>query len=353
MAALPDMAGGPFCPEAGLWNTAWCLVATTGALLRDCTAFATEQMMPQAAHAALESIGDMFLLLPPISASRGRIEVAGTMLWKAVSESFSRAAPALSKRIASEVEVQRAAFINRFPQYAHLLPAGELVNLVGTVAWLAISLVLVWRLVKGFWGQRRQAPEVLFFPDRSGRHVARLCSEIRAARRRIWLAMYMITDDDLCEVLLHAHQRGVDVRVIVDDEYAETYGAQARLLNGGVPLATDKSWARMHHKFMVLDRKVFSGSFNWTRQASRANCENLCLLVDPAIVQAYASEFARLWEEFNGAGRARYECAAATAPVPGSSGRRRDRTPPPRRGAMNAHTRTPGELRVPPGFGGS
>jgi len=330
---------------------AWFLVATTGALARDCAVFASELTMPPAARATLESLWGML----PITAARGWIDVAGARFWKATSEAFSRVAPSVTRRAAAELEAKRAAFIDRFPQHAGLLPAGELVNLVGTVAWLAVSLMLIWRLAKACWGRRQQAPEVLFFPDRSGRHVARLCSEIRAARRRIWLAMYMLTDDDLCEVLLQAYQRGVDVRVIVDDEYAETYGAQARLLNGGVPLATDKSWARMHHKFMVLDRKVFSGSFNWTRQASRANCENLCVLVDPAIVQAFASEFARLWEEFYGAGRARYDCTATTAPQ-GSSGRRRDRTPPPRRGARDAQVAPSGNLRrfgwVAPGCGG-
>jgi len=300
--------------------------------------------MPQAG-AVLEALLPVSVATVAASA-QGWVDIAGARLWKA--------APAVSKRIAAELEAQRAAFVDRFPQYAGLLPAGELVNFVGTIAWLVISLMLLCRLAKACCGRRQQAPEVFFFPDRSGRHVARLCSEIRAARRRIWLAMYMLTDSDLCEVLLQAHQRGVDVRVIIDDEYAETYGAQARLLNGGVPLATDKSWARMHHKFMVLDKKVFSGSFNWTRQASRANCENLCLLVDPVITQAFASEFARLWEEFYGAGRARYECAA-TAPQPGS--KRRDRTPPPRRGARDAQVTPSGNLRgfgkaAPPGCGG-
>jgi len=297
----------------------------------------------------------MLFLLPPITIAGGWIDVAWEKLRKATSEAITRAAPVVSKRIEAELEARRAAFIDRFPQHASLLPAGEFVNLVGTIAWLAVSLMLTWRFAKACWGRRQQAPEVFFFPDRSGRHVARLCSEIRAARRRIWLAMYMLTDDDLCEVLLQAHQRGVDVRVIVDGEYAETYGAQARLLNGGVPLATNKSWARMHHKFVVLDRTVFSGSFNWTRQASRANCENLCLLVDPVIKQAFASEFARLWEEFYGAGRARYECTA-TAPPPGSAGRRRDGTPPPRRGARDAQITPSDNLQgygwVLPGFGG-
>mmetsp|Transcript_98140 Transcript_98140/g.189519 ORF Transcript_98140/g.189519 Transcript_98140/m.189519 type:complete len:356 (-) Transcript_98140:184-1251(-) len=354
MVAVPDMAGLPFCPENGLWRTAWCLVAMTGSVARDCAVFAAEQIMPQSAWATLEPLWRMLCLLPPITAVGGWMDMAGAKLWKATSDAFTLAAPSTSKRIAAELEAQRTAFTNRFPQHVSLLPAGELVNLVGTIAWLALFFMLIWHLANCCWGRRLQAPEVFFFPDRSGRHVARLCSEIRAARRRIWLAMYMLTDSELCEVIVQAYQRGVDVRVIVDDENAETYGAQAQLLNAGVPLATDKSWARMHHKFMVLDRRVFSGSFNWTRQASRANRENLWQLVDPVFVQAFAGEFTRLWGEFHGAGHKRCDYAATTKP--GSSGRRRDGTPPPSRGARDPQIRTAGDLRrngwVPTGYGG-
>mmetsp|Transcript_98139 Transcript_98139/g.189515 ORF Transcript_98139/g.189515 Transcript_98139/m.189515 type:complete len:356 (-) Transcript_98139:184-1251(-) len=354
MVAVPDMAGLPFCPENGLWRTAWCLVAMTGSVARDCAVFAAEQIMPQSAWATLEPLWRMLCLLPPITAVGGWMDMAGAKLWKATSDAFTLAAPSTSKRIAAELEAQRTAFTNRFPQHVSLLPAGELVNLVGTIAWLALFFMLIWHLANCCWGRRLQAPEVFFFPDRSGRHVARLCSEIRAARRRIWLAMYMLTDSELCEVIVQAYQRGVDVRVIVDDENAETYGAQAQLLNAGVPLVSNKSWARMHHKFMVLDRRVFSGSFNWTRQASRANRENLWQLVDPVFVQAFAGEFTRLWGEFHGAGHKRCDYAATTKP--GSSGRRRDGTPPPSRGARDPQIRTAGDLRrngwVPTGYGG-
>merc|ERR1719507_681994 len=81
----------------------------------------------------------------------------------------------------------------------------------------------------------------------------------------------------------------------------------------------------MHHKFLVLDDRVYSGSFNWTKQASRANSENLCVLPDPGLVGAFGREFLRLWAEFGGRrGRLPDE-------VPKLK-RRRERTPPVRGG---------------------
>jgi len=157
MPAVPDMASAPLCPQQGLWSAAWCLLLTTGTLTCDCTVFAWEQMMPQA-RATLEPLWSMLFLLPPITIAGGWIDVAWEKLRKATSEAITRAAPVVSKRIEAELEARRAAFIDRFPQHASLLPAGEFVNLVGTIAWLAVSLMLTWRFAKAFGdgGNRHQ-----------------------------------------------------------------------------------------------------------------------------------------------------------------------------------------------------
>lgn len=115
--------------------------------------------------------------------------------------------------------------------------------------------------------------------------------------------MFAFTDDLLSEELVCAHKRGVDVRVIVDDEQAKATGAEAEwLANSGVPVVTDNSPARMHHKFVVSDSKVLSGSFNWTKQASTKNNENLCILQESNVVKSFAREFDHLWNEFNDRG---------------------------------------------------
>ena len=49
----------------------------------------------------------------------------------------------------------------------------------------------------------------------------------------------------------------------------------------------DADGARMHHKF-VLDACVLTGNFNWTKQASMSNWDNLCILRDPVAVSPFA-----------------------------------------------------------------
>merc|ERR1719335_1896911 len=120
-----------------------------------------------------------------------------------------------------------------------------------------MGVVLLLRHVLYAWRAQMQSPETMFFPDKTGKHVERICNDISRARRRIWLAMFTLTDDMLSKELKTAHKRGVDVRVIVDDAQCEVPGADAKwLANSGVPVTLDNSYALMHHKFAILDRMV-------------------------------------------------------------------------------------------------
>jgi len=185
------------------------------------------------------------------------------------------------------------------PVQRDLLPDDDFLAAMLVVAGLLVGTYVLGMILIRIC-ERRHSTEVLFFPDPSGDNVARVCREIDNARRRVWLAMFTLTDDVLSNALLRASKRGVDVRLVVDDEQCDAMGADPRrLAEAGVPVATDKSWARMHHKFAVVDNAVLSGSFNWTCQASRANCENLCIMKERAVVQQFAQEFKRLWLEFH------------------------------------------------------
>jgi phosphatidylserine/phosphatidylglycerophosphate/cardiolipin synthase-like enzyme len=199
-------------------------------------------------------------------------------------------------------EKHRLSFLAAFPEHAPLLPAGDLASLMAVLAWLFLTVAFLLHIAFACkrWSHRS---EVMFFPDKSGKNVQRICSTLSHSRHRIWLAMFTFTDDLLSEELVRARERGVDVRVIVDDAQCDMQGAEAAwLANSGVPVTTDRSDARMHHKFVVSDNTVLSGSFNWTRQASIANNENLCVIRDPHLVKSFAREFGRLWQQFNDRG---------------------------------------------------
>ena len=114
---------------------------------------------------------------------------------------------------------------------------------------------------------------------------------ISMAESSIDLAVFAFTNRDLADEILDAHQRGVAVRILTDDEQMKHKGAAPqRLADGGIPVRTDNSKRyHMHHKFMVVDNLyLVTGSFNWSVQAVKFNQENVLVIDDIYYVNKYA-----------------------------------------------------------------
>jgi cardiolipin hydrolase len=128
-----------------------------------------------------------------------------------------------------------------------------------------------------------------------------LASQLEAARERIDAAVYTITDDTIAEALRRAHERGVRVRILSDDEKTGDPGSDIwRLQRAGLAVRTDQSPTLMHHKFAVIDEHtLLNGSYNWTRSGASENQENFLVTGDPALVHAYSQAFERLWRAFD------------------------------------------------------
>lgn len=128
----------------------------------------------------------------------------------------------------------------------------------------------------------------------------RLTGLCLGARKRIDICVFTLADDHLADAVHAAHRRGVQVRLISDDDKALDAGSDiAHLQQRGVPVRIDRSPYHMHHKFAVFDQRTLaSGSFNWTRSASRHNHENILVTDDPRLVDPFADRFEHLWASF-------------------------------------------------------
>ncbi len=75
--------------------------------------------------------------------------------------------------------------------------------------------------------------------------------------------------------LIAAHQRGVKVRVILEDsKFRENYYAYGTLTSGGVEVGFDTPGSLLHTKAIVIDGKTcIVGSANWSRAAFENNHE--------------------------------------------------------------------------------
>jgi len=143
------------------------------------------------------------------------------------------------------------------------------------------------------------ASEVYFSPNGGVRQ--RLARAIEDSHKSIDIAVYNFTASELAEALYAARARGVSIRVLTDQERAQTGGSGIRGLRlNGVPVRTlgVPEQSLMHHKFAVFDERiVVTGSYNWTNSAEHVNYENVIILDDPGVVNRFRQEFQRLWRE--------------------------------------------------------
>jgi phosphatidylserine/phosphatidylglycerophosphate/cardiolipin synthase-like enzyme len=133
--------------------------------------------------------------------------------------------------------------------------------------------------------------------DECRRKILDLC---QGAKKSIDICVFTISDDSLSEAIFKAHQRGIDVRIITDNDKSNDLGSDVdELTRKGVPVRMDRTDNHMHHKFAVFDQTtLLNGSFNWTRSASRYNQENIVVSADVRVVERFCNEFDRLWQQF-------------------------------------------------------
>jgi cardiolipin hydrolase len=142
--------------------------------------------------------------------------------------------------------------------------------------------------------------DALFFPSRDNEVI--LLNRLRTCRLSLDIAVFTITNDRIAAAIEEAHKRGVEVRLITDDECCKHNGSDVlKLAMLGIPVKTDNSKEyHMHHKFAIIDKKiVITGSFNWTTQAVLNNQENVLFIEDPGLAKQYCDEFEKLWGLFN------------------------------------------------------
>lgn len=127
-----------------------------------------------------------------------------------------------------------------------------------------------------------------------------ILAELASAKESIYLAAYSFTSQPVVDALIAAHERGVAVSVVVNKGSINGNGAKARYLKqNNVPIKMNTKYSIMHNKFFLVDNKSLkTGSFNYSAAAHQRNAENILIIrcVDEVITQ-YQQEFTRLWDE--------------------------------------------------------
>ncbi len=127
-----------------------------------------------------------------------------------------------------------------------------------------------------------------------------IIQQLKKAKKEVKVCVFTISDNRIGSVLRDLHFKGIDVKIISDNDRRFDAGSDIHyLMKKGIKVKIDKTSAHMHHKFAVIDKKVtITGSYNWTRSAEQVNNENIVVTNKNLITKAYLKEFDRLWNNF-------------------------------------------------------
>jgi len=135
-----------------------------------------------------------------------------------------------------------------------------------------------------------------------------LIDRINQAKHSIDFCAYSLNLSDVANALVKAKQRGVRVRFIYDDEHQQS--AVGRIKSFGIRVIDDSfgihndGTGLQHNKFVIFDARdtssfsddwVWTGSYNFTTQATNNNAENAILIQDESLAKIYTMEFNEMW----------------------------------------------------------
>ena len=116
------------------------------------------------------------------------------------------------------------------------------------------------------------------------------------AQQTIDMAVFEFNVQSVADALIRAHQRGVRVRVVYDNEHTEGDPQIDQLIAAGIPAVADERSALMHNKFFVFDADiVWTGSLNITENGIYRNNNNAIAIISQQLAANYTVEFEEMF----------------------------------------------------------
>jgi phosphatidylserine/phosphatidylglycerophosphate/cardiolipin synthase-like enzyme len=127
--------------------------------------------------------------------------------------------------------------------------------------------------------------------------IKELINDIDAATDSIDVAMYNFTLEDVSDALIHASQRGLAVRIVVDSDALDKLDLQI-MKKVGIYVLGDRRESLMHNKFVVIDNKIlWTGSLNLTSSGAEKDENVQVRLVSPELAANYLLKFNEMFNE--------------------------------------------------------
>ena len=132
----------------------------------------------------------------------------------------------------------------------------------------------------------------VFFSPRGGCTEACVAA-INAARSEVKVMAYSFTSAPIAGALKAAHDRGVQVLVILDkSQLTERYSGLGYIARAGIPVWVDSAHAIFHDKVIIVDQQVLlAGSYNLSRAAEFDNAENMLVIENHELAEFYLANW--------------------------------------------------------------
>nr|AGC23542.1 Nuc [Citrobacter freundii]AKS10496.1 endonuclease [Klebsiella pneumoniae] len=142
--------------------------------------------------------------------------------------------------------------------------------------------------------------QVGFSPEGTAQQL--VINVIGSAKDNIRMMAYSFTAPDIMKALIAAKRRGVDVKIVVDENGNTGRASRAAMnlvTNAGIPLRVNSNYKIQHDKVIIVDgRHVETGSFNYTASAEKYNSENAIVMWDaPELAGQYLKHWQSRWNQ--------------------------------------------------------
>jgi phosphatidylserine/phosphatidylglycerophosphate/cardiolipin synthase-like enzyme len=135
----------------------------------------------------------------------------------------------------------------------------------------------------------------VYFSPRGGGQQAVL-QALSQAKKRILFMTFSLTDKTAGEIIAAKKRQKLQIEGVFDSWLgAGQYSLFNPLKQGGMNVRKDGNEALLHHKVIIVDDTVITGSYNYSANAENSNNENFLIIRNnPAVTRAYLEEFQRV-----------------------------------------------------------
>ena len=200
---------------------------------------------------------------------------------------------------AKRVEIQIHYIIMKIPTFV------KKDNLITFLSSLGLSIVITLFATNTLYAKT----EVLFSPKGSIKET--ILKTIISSEETIDVTAFTFTSGDIAEALYNAKERGVKIRLVIDQrqdkrhypvlEFLKEEGFDLQFLKGNIG-------GSMNNTFAIFDGKLLvTGSYNWTEYSEKFNYENAIFIDASDVIGKYKKEFDSLYNEGVVQGAARRE----------------------------------------------